>query len=176
MILVLQVPFLISLINEPDAPVGPSTAIAGLTNPQAFRPWLAYDSVTGITGNLLLPLDNVPLVFAITTLVAMAIVSVVYRRDLILLGASVGAIVMATLLFVTSTRSYDGYWFLTLTTAVTLTVRHGDRRDSVEDGGQVDRASRRCCWSPGGNPRASKTRSASSSTRSTTPWRAARAS
>ena len=28
---------------------------------------------------------------------------------------------MATLLFTTSTRSYDGYWFLTLTTALTLT-------------------------------------------------------
>jgi hypothetical protein len=28
---------------------------------------------------------------------------------------------MATLLFTTSTRNYDGYWFLTLTTALTLT-------------------------------------------------------
>ena len=52
----------------------------------------------------------------------MAIVTVVYRRDLIVIGASAGAIVMATLLFVTSTRSYDGYWFITLTTALTLTV------------------------------------------------------
>lgn len=121
-ILVLQVPFFISTVSEPAAPVGPSSAIAGLTNPQAFRPWVAYDSVTGITGNLLWPLDNVPLVFAITTLIAMAIVTIIYRRDLIVIGASAGAIVMATLLFVTSTRSYDSYWFITLTTALTLTI------------------------------------------------------
>lgn len=121
-ILVLQVPFFIAMVSEPDAPVGPSSAIAGLTNPQAFRPWKAYDSVTGITGNLLWPLDNVPLVFAVTTLLAMAIVAVVYRRDPILVGASAGAVVMATLLFVTSTRTYDGYWFITLTAALTLTV------------------------------------------------------
>jgi hypothetical protein len=29
--------------------------------------------------------------------------------------------VTATVLFTTSTRSYDGYWFITLTTALTLT-------------------------------------------------------
>lgn len=120
-ILVLQIPFLISLFNEPDAPVGPSSAIAGLTNPQVFRPWFAYDSVTGITGNLLWTLD-VPLVFPVTTLVAMAVVAIVYRRDLVVVGTSAGAVVMATLLFVTSTRNYDGYWFLTLTTALTLTI------------------------------------------------------
>lgn len=121
-ILVLQVPLFISVVSEPQAAVGPSSAIAGLTNPQSFKPRLAFDSVSGITGNLLWPLDNVPLVFAVLTLIAMAIVTLVYRRDLILLGASAGAIVMATLLFVTSTRNYDGYWFLTLTTALTLTI------------------------------------------------------
>jgi hypothetical protein len=121
-VLALQIPFFISVVREPDAPVGPSSAIAGLTNPQSFKPWSAFDSVTGITGNLLLPLDNVPLVFAITALIAMAIVMVVYRRDLIVIGVSAGGIVMATLLFVTSTRNYDGYWFLTLTTALALTA------------------------------------------------------
>ena len=119
-ILSLQMPFLISVFSEPDAPVGPSSAIAGLTNPQAFRPWLAFTSVTGITGNLVWAMpDAFP--YAIATLIAMAIVTLVFRRDLILLGASAGAIVMATLLFVTSTRNYDGYWFLTLTAAATLT-------------------------------------------------------
>lgn len=121
-ILVLQVPFFIAMVSEPDAPVGPSSAIAGLTNPQTFQPWKAYDSVTGITGNLLWPLDNVPLVFAIATLIAMAIVVLAYRRDLIVIGASAGAVVTATLLFVTSTRNYDGYWFITLTAALTLTA------------------------------------------------------
>ena len=120
-ILVLQVPFLISLVNEPDAPVGPTSAISALTNPQAVRPWLAYESVTGITGNLLWPMSDAPLVFAVVTLILGAIVAVAYRRDVVLLGASVGGVIMATLLFTTSTRSYDGYWFLTLTTALTLT-------------------------------------------------------
>ncbi|MEO7157187.1 MAG: hypothetical protein ABI039_06485, partial [Vicinamibacterales bacterium] len=49
-ILVLQVPFFVVLVTEPNASVGPSSAIAGLTNPQAFRPWFAYISVTSITG------------------------------------------------------------------------------------------------------------------------------
>ena len=119
-ILVLQIPFLISLVNEPDAPVGPASAIAALTNPQAVRPWFAYDSVTGITGNLVWPMPD-RFSFAIATLFAAAIVAVAYRRDLVLLGASIGGVLMATLLFVTSTRNYDGYWFLTLTTALTLT-------------------------------------------------------
>lgn len=120
-VLILQVPFVISILNEPDAPVGPASAIAGLVNPKAVRPWLAYDSVTSITGNLLMPMSDVPLVFAIATLIAGAIVVFAYRRDPVVLGASIGGVAMATLLFTTSTRSYDGYWFLTLTTAMTLT-------------------------------------------------------
>ncbi len=120
-ILILQVPFFLSMVREPDAAVGPTSAIAGLTNPEAVRPWLAFDSVTSITGNLLLPMSDAPLVFAIATLILGTIVTVACRRDAVLLGASVGGVVMATLLFTTSTRSYDGYWFLTLTTALTLT-------------------------------------------------------
>ena len=120
-IVVLQIPFVISIFMEPSAPMGPSSAIASLTNPQAVRPWLAFVSVTSITGNLLLPMADTPLVFAIATLILGAIVAFGYRRDVVLLGASVGGVIMATLLFTTSTRSYDGYWFLTLTTALTLT-------------------------------------------------------
>jgi len=47
---------------------------------------------------------------------------IVYRRDLIVIAVSAGAIAMAAVLFTTSTRSYDGYWFITLTTALTLTA------------------------------------------------------
>ena len=36
------------------------------------------------------------------------------------------------MLFTTSTRNYDGYWFITLTTALTLTFGSGDRGDPVE--------------------------------------------
>ena len=120
-VLILQVPFFLSMLREPGASVGPASAIASLTNPQSVRPWLAYNSVTSITGNLLLPMSDAPLIFAIATLILGAIVAFAYRRDLVLLGTSVGAVIVATLLFTTSTRSYDGYWFLTLTTALTLT-------------------------------------------------------
>jgi hypothetical protein len=118
-ILILQIPFLISLFNEPGAPVGPSAAIAGLTHPQAVRPWMAYDSVTGITGNLVWPMPDT-FRFAIPTLVTGAIVAFMYRRDLVAIGASIGGVLIATLLFTTSTRNYDSYWFLTLTSAMTL--------------------------------------------------------
>jgi hypothetical protein len=119
-ILVLQIPFFISVLGEPSAPVGPSAAIAGLTNPQAFSPLKAYDSVTGITGNLFLPMSDT-FTFSLPTLVALVIVAIVYRRDAVLIGATAGGIVTATLLFTTSTRSYDGYWVLTLTAALALT-------------------------------------------------------
>jgi hypothetical protein len=38
----------------------------------------------------------------------------------VVIAVTAGAIVMATALFTTSTRAYDGYWFITLTTALTL--------------------------------------------------------
>jgi hypothetical protein len=118
-ILVLQIPFFISIVREPAAQVGPTSALASLTNPQAVRPWTAYDAVTGITGNLVWPMPDA-FRFAVPTLIVAAIVAFAYRRDLVLLGLSIGGVVMATLLFTTSTRSYDSYWFITLTTALTL--------------------------------------------------------
>jgi len=117
-IAVLQIPFLITVLEEPDAPAGPTSAIAGLINPQAFKPWAAFDSVTGITGGLVWPTDSIT--FAIPVLLVAAIVAFVYRRDVVLLAVTIGGIITATLLFTTSTRSYDGYWFITLTTALTL--------------------------------------------------------
>lgn len=119
-ILVLQIPFLMSIVREPSAPAGPATAIASLTNPQVFRPWMAYDTATGITGNFVWPMPDA-FKYAFPTLLVGAIVAWVYRRELVLLAVSVGGVVTATLLFTTSTRNYDGYWFLTLTTALTLT-------------------------------------------------------
>jgi hypothetical protein len=118
-VLALQVPFLVAVITEPAAAAGPISAIEGLTNPQVFRPWLAYDSVTGITGNLLLPLDA-PAVFAVAAAIAIGVVAFCYRRDPIVLAVTAGGVIAATLLFTTSARAYDGYWFVTLTTALTL--------------------------------------------------------
>jgi hypothetical protein len=119
-IAVLQIPLVISMLRNPAAPVGPGSAIAGLTSPKVFRPWPAYDHVTGITGNLLMPMSDVPVLFAVATSVLGLIVAFAYRRDLVLLATSIGAVIAATLLFTTSTRNYDGYWFLTLTTAQAL--------------------------------------------------------
>ena len=119
-VLVLQLPFLISIVRDPSGPAGPTTAIASIVNPQAFKPWSAYGSVTGITGNLVMPISDA-FGFAFPTLIAALVVAIVYRHDLILVGITVGAVLAATALFTTSTRSYDGYWFVTLTTALTLT-------------------------------------------------------
>lgn len=119
-VLVLQLPFLIAMVREPNAPVGPSSAIAGLTNPKAFKPWSAFDSVTGITGNLVWPSPD-SFKFTYPTLLVGLIVAVMYRKDLIVVAMTTGAIIMATLLFTTSTRNYDGYWFIPFTAALTLT-------------------------------------------------------
>jgi hypothetical protein len=118
-VIVLQIPFLIALLRD-SGPAGPTSAIAGLTNPQAFRPWLAYGSVTGITGNLLIHIYDW-YEYTIPTLMAAAIVAYAYRKDVMVSAVGAGGIVTATLLFVTSTRPYDSYWFVTLTTAMTLT-------------------------------------------------------
>jgi hypothetical protein len=120
-VLALQVPFLIARFTAPGVPAGPASLVSGLMNPQVFRPWSAFDTVTGITGNLVWPSPDT-FKFAIPILIAALIVVIVYRRDLIVIAVSAGAIVMGTVLFTTSTRSYDGYWFITLTTALTLTA------------------------------------------------------
>ena len=119
-VVVLQIPFVVSVFREPAAPAGPTAAIAGLVNPAVFRPWFAFDRVSGITGNLVMPMSD-GFTFAIPVLAASLIVAMVYRRDLVLIAMTAGSFVMATLLFTTSTRNYDGYWFITLTTALTMT-------------------------------------------------------
>jgi hypothetical protein len=120
-IIVLQVPFFVSLAAEPDAPAGPTSAIANLTSGQSWRPMAALDTVTGVTGNLFLPMPDA-FKFWIAFAVAALIVVAVYRRDPIYIGASVGAILTATIVFSTWTRGYDRYWFLTMTPALALTL------------------------------------------------------
>ena len=119
-ILALQVPYFLALIRQPDAPLGPTAALANMANVSAFRIDRSFGTVVNITGELIVrQMDAWK--FQIPTLIAAAIVLVRWRRDLVLLAVSVGAIAATTLLFATWTRSYDGYWFLTLTTAMTLT-------------------------------------------------------
>lgn len=119
-IVVLQIPFILSLAGEPNAPAGPTSAIANLTSGQSFLPMAALDTVTGVTGNLFLPMPDAFRFWAAFA-VAAPIVLVAYRRDAIFLGASAGAILTATIVFSTWTRGYDRYWFLTLTPALALT-------------------------------------------------------
>jgi hypothetical protein len=119
-LVVLQIPFLISMLREPSAPAGPTSAIAGLVNPKAFRPWFAYDSIVGITGNLVWPAPDA-FKYSYPSLLLAVIVAIAYRKDLIVVAMTTGAIVAATLLFTTSTRNYDGYWFIPFTAALTLT-------------------------------------------------------
>ena len=120
-ILVLQVPYFLALIRQPDAPLGPTAALANMANVSAFRIDRSFGTVVNITGELIVrQMDAWPF-FQIPTLVAAAIVLARWRRDLMLVGVSVGAIAAATALFATWTRSYDSYWFLTLTAAMTLT-------------------------------------------------------
>jgi hypothetical protein len=118
-VIVLQIPFLISLVRDPSAGAGPTTAVASLTNPQVFRPWMAYSSVTGITGNLVWPLWN-GVEYTLPVFIAAIIVAIMYRKDPLVVAVTAGAMLTATALFTTSTRAYDGYWFVTLTTALTL--------------------------------------------------------
>jgi hypothetical protein len=119
-ILVLQIPYFINVFTQPDAPLGPTAALANMANVSAFRIDRSFGTVVNITGELLVrQMDAWQ--FQIPTLIAAAIVVVRWRRDFVLLAVSAGAIAAATLLFANWTRSYDGYWFLTLTTAMTLT-------------------------------------------------------
>ena len=119
-IVVLQIPFLISMLSAPEAAAGPSTAIANITSGQSWRPYFGLDTVTGVTGNLFLPMPE-SFRFWIPTLIAGVVVFIVYRRDLIVPGASIAGILTASAVFATWTGRYDGYWFLTMIPALALT-------------------------------------------------------
>ena len=119
-ILLMQIPYLIAAMRDPAAPMGPTTAISNMANVSAFRLDRSYGSVVNGAGELLVrKFDSWR--FQIPTLIAALIVVIKWRRDMVLLATSVGAIVGATILFATWTRGYDSYWFLTLTTAMVLT-------------------------------------------------------
>jgi hypothetical protein len=119
-ILVLQIPYFIAALRDPAASMGPTTAISNITNASSFRLDRSYGSIVNGTGELLVrQFDSWQ--FQIPTLLAAVIVLVKWRRDVVLLAASVGGIAGASILFATWTRGYDSYWFLTLTTAMVLT-------------------------------------------------------
>jgi hypothetical protein len=119
-ILVLQIPYFMAAIGDPAAPMGPTAAISSMANTAAFQLDRSYGSVVNGTGELLVRQFDAWR-FQIPTLVAAIIVVVRWRRDIVLLAASIGAVAAATILFATWTRGYDSYWFLTLTPAMVLT-------------------------------------------------------
>jgi hypothetical protein len=119
-ILLLQIPYIVSAIRNPSAQMGPTNAINTLTNTAAFRLDRSYNSIVNGTGELLARQFDA-WNFQIPTLVAAIIVLIKWRRDVMLLAVSVGGIAGATVLFATWTRGYDSYWFLTLSTAMVLT-------------------------------------------------------
>jgi hypothetical protein len=115
----LQIPYVIAIVREPGAPLGPTNAISNMAN-TAFRIDRSFTSIVNVTGELLVRQFDAWR-FQIPTLVAAIIVVIKWRRDVILLAVSVGGLAGATALFATWTRGYDSYWFLTLTTAMVLT-------------------------------------------------------
>jgi hypothetical protein len=119
-ILVLQIPYFINAIRNPDAPMGPTAAISTISNVSAFRIDRSYVAVVNITGEVLAR-QVIPWHLEIPTLIAGIIAAVRWRRDPVALAVSIGGLLTATVLFATWTRGYDSYWFLTMTAALILT-------------------------------------------------------
>ena len=119
-ILVLQIPYLIAVMRDPAAPMGPSNAISTMTNIEAFRIDRSYGAMVNGAGELLArQYDRWR--FQVPTLIAAIVVLIAWRRNVMALAVSIGALAASTLLFATWTRGFDSYWFLTLTTAMVLT-------------------------------------------------------
>lgn len=118
-LLVLQVPYLISRVQQPEAAAGPSAALNAMAQADAFAPWTSYRAVANIAGGMLARPLEFDMAWPVIGLAL--VVMAAWRKDLAVLAVTAGPIVAATLLFSTWTRSYDSYWFLTATTAVALT-------------------------------------------------------
>jgi hypothetical protein len=119
-VLILQIPFVIALLRDPAAPMGPTTALGNMTNVSAFRIDRSYVAVVNITGEVLAR-QVIPWRLEIPTMIAGIIAIVRWRRDPVTLAVSFGALLTAALLFATWTGGYDSYWFLATTAAMVLT-------------------------------------------------------
>ncbi len=119
-IVVLQIPYFIVRINEPDSAAGPTTALNQMAQAQSLELANSYRSVVNATGDLLVR-GHDTWRFQWPFLAVAIVVLVRWRRELPLLAVTVGPVAGATILFSTWTRSYDSYWFLTATTGMALT-------------------------------------------------------
>lgn len=119
-IVVLQIPYVIVRIREPEAAAGPTTALSAMAQAESLQVAKSYGTVVNSTGELLVrQMDTWH--FQWPFLAVALVVLVRWRKDLPLLAVTVGPLVGATILFSTWTRSYDSYWFLTATTAMVMT-------------------------------------------------------
>ena len=118
-IVLLQIPYLVSQLQSPESRVGPAAVIDSLASGANFDVVKSYSMVVNATGDLLVHRQG-GWTFTWVTLLAAAIVIWRCRRQAEWLALSVGAVATATLLFSTWTRPYDSYWFLTLTSSLTL--------------------------------------------------------
>jgi len=119
-VVVLQIPYAILRINQPDTAAGPTTALNQMAQAASLDVGRSYRSVVNATGDLLMR-GRDTWHFQWPFLVAAMVVLVRWRGELPLLAITVGPLAGATILFSTWTRSYDSYWFLTTTTAMALT-------------------------------------------------------
>ncbi len=119
-VLVLQIPYVISHIREPEAAIGPAGALNSMAQAESIQIVRSYRAVVNTTGELLVRRMDA-WKFQLPVLAAALVVLIRWRKDLLLLAVSVGPIITATSLFATWTRPYDSYWFLTATTAMVIT-------------------------------------------------------
>jgi hypothetical protein len=119
-IVIAQIPFFITAIRNPAAPMGPASAISNIANATTFRIDRGYVAVVNITGELLARrIEEWP--FQIPTAIAGLIAVLRWRRDVVALAVSVGGLLTASVLFAAWSRNYDSYWFLCMTPAMALT-------------------------------------------------------
>jgi hypothetical protein len=90
-IFVLQMPFLINALRNPEGPMGPAAAIREAANVSAFRIDRSYVAVVNITGEVLAR-QVIPWHLEIPTFLAGLIAAVRWRRDPVALAVSIGAL------------------------------------------------------------------------------------
>jgi hypothetical protein len=119
-VILLQIPHTVAQLKAPEKSLAPTVALDAVVNPAAFNPIRSYGAVVDITGDLLFRTMGA-WTFQVPTAIAVLIALARWRRDIPLMAVTVGALLAATMLFVTWTRPYEGYWFLTLTASMALT-------------------------------------------------------
>lgn len=120
-IVVLEIPYVISQFKAPASTIGPTVVIDSLANAAKLEIAHSFTSVVNITGELIVHRHDA-WSFGLLMAVAAAIAAWQWRRDIGMLSVSVGPLIAATALFSTWTRPYDSYWFMPLVPSMVLTM------------------------------------------------------